>query len=338
MSNQLVTINLVVYNGGKYIRHCLSSIKRQTHRNLEVNVWDNASTDNTREIVKKEFPEFRLIESKKNLGMWPAQEELERQSVSEFIVVISVDIILDERFIEESVICMEKDYKIGALQAKIFQFKLSDLEGIQRPISRTIDTCGFKLFRSRRLINIGHGEKDWGQYNEEKEIFAVEGAVPVFRKQALEESRIQGHFIDPDFFWYVDDIDLTWRMRLLGWKQFYTPKVIAYHDRHTTKNLAENKLGFIGIRKQIPLFKRRLDWRNWALTIIKNDFLSNFLRDLPSIIWRQAQLWAYFVIFEPAMILELGNIARLLPRMLKRRRAVMKKTAVTPRQFRRWLK
>lgn len=336
MSNQLITINLAVWNGAKYIRHCLNSIQKQNYRNIQVNIWDNASTDSTREIIKQEFKELKLIESGVNIGMWPAQEELLKHSHGEYIIVISVDIILDPNFVLEVVNAMEKDHKIGALQGKIYKYELSEVKHNHRLSKHIIDTCGFKIFRSRRLINIGHGEEDVGQYDKEREIFAVEGAVPAFRRAALEDCRIQGYFVDPDFFWYGDDIDLTWRMRIFGWKQVYSPKAIAFHDRGTTKQLAGNKQRFIAMRKQLPLFKRRLDWRNWTLTIIKNDYLSNFLQDLPWIIWRQTQLWIYFLLFEPTMIGEVFKVARLLPRMLKRRMVILRKARVSDHEIHKW--
>ena len=202
---------------------------------------------------------------------------------------------------------------------------------------KIIDTCGFQIFRSRRVINIGHGEEDRGQFNQEREIFAVEGAVPVFRRQALEDCRLksQGNkIIDPDFFWYGDDLDLAWRMRLFGWKQVFAPAAIAYHDRQTTKALAGGGWReFIKIRKTVPMFKRRLDWKNTTLAIIKNDFAVNFLRDLPFIFWRQLRLWSYFLLFEPIMFLEIFKVAKLLPKMLKRRSEITRRARVSAQEM-----
>lgn len=358
MSSAKVSINLVVLNGEKYIRQCLDSILNQSydHNQIEVNTWDNASTDSTKQIIEEykskfesaSFSLYALHFSLSNLGMWPAQEVLfNRYSVGRYTIVVSVDIIMDPNFIKNAVEVMENDTKIGALQAKIYQYSLDQLKTGSCPPTeasakegkletKTIDTCGFKIFKSRRLINIGHGEKERGQFNQEGEIFAVEGAVPVFRREALEGSKIDGHFIDPDFFWYGDDIDLTWRMQMLGWKQWYSPKVIAYHDRQTTKKFAGSRKGFVSMRRELPMFKRRLDWRNWMLTVIKNDYLSNYLRDLPSIIWRWGQLWMYFIVFEPSMILEIPKVVRLLPRMLKRRRAIMRRARVSPSEVHQW--
>lgn len=341
MSNTLVSINLVVYNGEKYIRQCLDSVKKQTYQNFEVNILDNNSSDTTKEIIKNEFLEFQLTESPKNLGMWPAQEELLKHGHGKYVVILSVDVILDKDFVKNAVEVMERDYGIGALQARIYKYDLAQLLPTNYSLPTTIiDTLGFQIFRSRRIINIGHGELDNGQYAKECEIFAVEGAVPVFRRQALESCRLisqNNKIIDHDYFWYGDDLDLAWRMRLFGWKQVYSPGVIAYHDRKTTKALAGSWKSFAAMRKNIPMFKRRLDWRNTTLTIIKNDFACNLLRDSYYILWRQLRLWGYFLLFEPAMFLEFFKVAKLLPNMLKRRREIIKRAKVSAQEIRRWI-
>ncbi|MBI2063019.1 MAG: glycosyltransferase family 2 protein [Candidatus Yanofskybacteria bacterium] len=358
MPSKLVSINIVVHNGEKYIRRCLDSILEQSysHEFIELNILDNNSTDSTREILKSgrwtvdggQSPKFSLVESRENLGMWPGQEKLLEQSHGKYIIALSVDVILDKDFIKNAVEVMERDYQIGALQAKVYKYELdhNPIHGHRKTINGScddteiIDTCGFKIFKSRRIVNIGHGETDSGQYNQKREIFAVEGAVPIFRRQALEDCRLESQnnqIIDRDYFWYGDDLDLAWRMRLFGWKQVYAPSVIAWHDRKTTKTLAGGWKEFIKIRKTIPMFKRRLDLRNTTLTIIKNDFTINLLRDLPHILWRQLRLGIYFLIFEPSVFLEFFKVAKLLPSMLKRRSEIMSKSNVTPEELRQWI-
>ncbi|MEK7151114.1 MAG: glycosyltransferase, partial [Patescibacteria group bacterium] len=313
--------------------------------NIEINVWDNNSTDSTIKIIEDlqftiynlQFHKFTFEKSKVNLGMWPAQEELLQHSHGEYIIVLSVDVILDLDFIKNAVEIMERDSQIGALQAKVYKYELVDEQPKKTDV---IDTLGFEMFKSRRIVNIGHGRVDQEQYSVAREIFAVEGAVPVLSRQALEDCRLKSQddrIVDPDFFWYGDDLDLAWRMRTFGWKQIYAPSVIAWHDRKTTKSLAGDWKNFIEIRKTVPMFKRRLDWRNTTLTIIKNDFAINLWGDLPHIFWRQVRLWAYFLIFEPTMLLELFKVAKMLPKMLKRRSEIMKKAKISAKDFRQWI-
>ncbi|MDP2648058.1 MAG: glycosyltransferase, partial [Candidatus Yanofskybacteria bacterium] len=234
MTNPLVTINIVVFNGEKYIRHCLKAVAKQSYPNIEVNIFDNNSNDRTREIAVSEFPALNLIPHPQNLGMWPGHEKALEHSHGEYTVALSVDVILDKNFVQEAVEAFERHPKAGALQAKVYQYDLKDIDQGIQPVPVVVDTCGFQLSRSRRVKNIGHGETDNGQFGQEKEIFGIEGAVPIFRKNAFESCRVQGHIADPDFFWYGDDLDLAWRLRLFGWEEWYVPALVAYHDRSTT--------------------------------------------------------------------------------------------------------
>ena len=344
MSNPLVTINLVVLNGEKYIRHCLGRILEQTypHEFIEFNILDNGSKDRTIESINglvlsiKGFARFNFVESKLNLGMWPGQEELLKYSNGKYILAMAVDVILDESFIKNAVEIMERNSRVGALEAKIYNYSLVNNEVKQTNI---IDTCGFKIFKSRRIVNIDHGEKDNGQYDNLIEIFGVEGACPFFRRDAIENIRINGQLCDHDYFWYGDDLDLAWRMNMLGWKQVFAPTVVAWHDRQTTKSLKRSWLDYVlrvPIRHQIPLKKRRLDWRNTRWTIIKNDYIINILKDLPFILVREAAVFGYTLLFEPKVFLEVGNFFKLMPKMLKKRREIMRRAIRTPREIRRY--
>ena len=137
MSTSLITINLVIYNGGKYIRQCLDSVLAQTypHELMELNILDNNSTDGTSKVIKNfgfrisdfGFAKFFSLESEKNLGMWPAQELLLEHSQGKYIVVLSVDVILHPDFVKNAVEIMEQDSKIGALQAKVYKYDLENL-------------------------------------------------------------------------------------------------------------------------------------------------------------------------------------------------------------------
>ena len=382
MSNIIVTINLVVLNGEKYIRYCLDAVLAQTYPRelIEINILDNGSNDNTKEIIRNleikkfrnlEFAKFFLMESKKNLGVWPGQEELLKHSNGKYVICLCVDVLMDKDFVKNVAEAMEKDKKVGALQPKIYKFGIESLpayrsrwqshrgssteSGLTGLPAKIIDTCGFQIFRSRRVTNICHGEEDKGQYDNLEEIFAVEGAVPVFRREALENCRIKlttsdgqrtsdvssAEIVDHDFFWYGDDLDLAWRMRLFGWKEVFAPNIIAWHDRQTTKTLKKSWLDYfsrIPIRRQIPIKKRRLDWRNTRWTLVKNDYIINILKDLPWIILREIAVLGYAVLFEPEILKEVPVFFKYLPKMLRKRKEIMKLATASPADIRKWMK
>src|SRR3989338_1421667 len=353
MSSTTVTINLVVSNGERYIKHCLGAVLAQSYPRelIELNILDNGSFDETKIIIKNyklkiensNFATFNFIESGKNLGMWPGQEELLKYTNGKYVLSLCVDVILDKDFIKNAVEIMEKNDKIGALEAKIYKYDIRDLE-IENYKFKTggiIDTCGFNIFKSRRVTNIGHGEVDKGQFSEQKEIFAVEGAAPFLRREAINDIKINEDFIDHEYFWYGDDLDFAWRMTLLGWKQVFSPSFIAWHDRQTTKTLKKNWFDYIlriPIRNRIPLKKRRLDWKNTRFTIIKNDYIINIVKDLPAILSRELAVFGYTLLFEPKVFAELPAFLILLPNMIKKRREIMKRATVPAKEIKKWFK
>jgi GT2 family glycosyltransferase len=190
------------------------------------------------------------------------------------------------------------------------------------------------MTRSRRILNIGHGELEQGQFNVPKEIFGVEGAVPFFRREALESIRILDEITDHDLFWYGEDLDVAWRVHMAGWKQIYDPLVVAWHDRGTSKSHAHgwwfNYISRVNMRQKISIKKRRLEWRNTRWTRIKNDYIINVLRDLPYIVWREIKVLGYTILFEPGVLKELPKFIGGIPLMLKKRREIMRREKVSP--------
>lgn len=339
MANPIVSINIAVLNGEKYIHRCLESVSIQSYpaEQIEINILDNGSTDGTLDIIKNwklKNNNFKISFTKSifNHGMWGGQEELSNQSNGKYIVVLSADVILEKDFVKNAVQTMEENSKLGAVQGKIYQFNHADTFHDEPP-RHIIDTCGFKVFRSRRVVNIGHGETDKGQFDKPGDIFGVEGAVPVLRTEALRSIRILGEIADHDLFWYGEDLDIAWRLRMAGWEQSYEPSVVAWHDRQTTKKTRRGLWDFIAIRRAIPLRKRRLEWRNIRCTIIKNDYIINVLKDLLYILLREITMTGYLLIFETAVLAELPALLKLIPRMVHKRREIMKQAKVNSAQI-----
>lgn len=338
------SIVLPVHNGERFIRSTLESLRSQAYKDFEVLVFDNNSSDRTRDIVLKEFPEFKLIWHHENLGVW-ACHNIVLEKVSGDAYIVLTDVILDKDFLHNAAKVLEANDQIGAIQAKVHQMKFKNSEEYTK--LDTIDTLGFQIYRSRKITNVGHGEKDREEYNQEMEIFAVEGVVPIFRRKAIEDAKVFGYFVDPVFklrnvgFNYGDDLDVSWRIRMMGWKQIMAPNVIAWHDRSTTSSVSKGGLDYlkrVSMRRQIPIMKRRLDWSNVRFTILKNDYTINILRDILYILPREIAVLGYAVIFEPGILKEIPRFFRCLPQILRQRREIMKKTKIKPEEMRHWIK
>ncbi len=314
----MVSIIIPVLNGEKYIRQCLNSVLNQTERDFEVIVFDNGSTDKTLEIIQNEFPKAKIFSSTKNLFVGGSiNYALKNIKTGDYILLLCSDVILEPRFLENGLKILINQPKIGVVQGKILKFDLD-----KNKKTNIIDTTGFEFHRSRRIVNRGHGEVDQNQYPDGK-IFSFEGAVALFKKKVLQELAINGEIFDRDFEWMVDDLDLGWRMNILGWENYYCSDCLAYHDRKTTKRTSHGKLDFIKQRRAIPAKKRMLDFCNFHLTLIKNDTI--IWSDWPVFILREIQLWIYILFFEWTTWPAIPRMIKLLPKMIKKRKEIREK-------------
>ena len=352
IKNPEVSVHLIIHNGEKYLRSCLEAVKAQTYENIKFRVFNNASNDNTIGILREVWPQVELINFNKNYVLGGGFNRSLYFSDSPYVVGLSVDVLMEPYFIEKAVETMERKKKMGVLQAKIFYW---DFEQDEK--TTIIDTTGMQIFRSRRIVNRGHGEKDSGQFEKSEEVFCYEGAVPFFRRTALEDAKLEKfepfyanyeteedakkyphEYLDEDFIWYADEVDFGWRMRLLGWGSWYEPSVVAYHDRQTTHKLSGSYGSFIKLRREIPAFKRKLDFQNQRLTFIKNDFWVNILKDFPWFLKRELFLLGYFLIYEQKTLPAYWNIIRMTPKMLKKRRKIIDKMKVDKKEIQKWFK
>lgn len=330
--NKLVSIIILTYNSEKYIENCLKSVSGQTYDNIEVLIVDNNSKDNSVEIIKNclsaeasaQAGNFRFIENPINLGYAGGNNIGIKQSRGEYVILINPDVVLDKNFVQEIVSEFEKDPKIGSVQGKIYQMN----KGVKINI---IDTVGFEFFKSGRIIDKGQGEQGNGQYNKSCEIFGVNGAAAVYRRETLNDVELKEEYFDEDFFCYAEDFDLACRARLRGWKSIFNPKAIAWHDRTSSKSVSGGWKEFRRTRKSQSLWMRRISWRNMWLAFIKNLPLKSFFH--PQFLKRQIKFGLYLLFFESRVLLAKFSIIKLLPKMIEKRKFIMKNKKINYVRF-----
>lgn len=295
----------------------MQSVLEQTYQNIEILVIDNNSSDNSaetaRKILKESQKNQKIILNKKNLGYAGGNNTGIRESRGEYIVLLNVDTILDKNFVQEISSSFEKDNKIGSVQAKVYQLD----KGVKTKI---IDTMGFAAYKSGRIIDLGQGKEDNGCYNQS--IFGANGVAPAYRRTALNDIELNQEYLDEDFFCYYEDVDLAWRLNWRGWSTVFNPHALVWHDRTSSKSVGGGWKEFRKIRKTQSLWMRRISWRNSWLTFIKNLPLKSFFR--PQFLKRQIEFAFYLLIFEPKVLLAKFEIIKLLPKMLKKRKLIMK--------------
>jgi len=339
----LVSINLLTWNGEKYIEDCLNSVFNQTYSNLEILVIDNNSTDKTVDYLKKLLNKsnLKIIFNKKNIGFSAGHNQGIKQSKGDFILCLNQDVVLKNDFIQNIVEIFRQDKKIASVQGKLLRWQkgLSTFsERSDYKVFHIIDTIGLLVLKNRRIINRAQGEIDQGQFEKIEEIFGPDGAVPVYRRKALEDIKIEGEYFDEDFFAYKEDVDLAWRLRLYGWKSFYQPKSVAHHDRTTGDSFALSYINIIKERLKISKFGKYLAFKNQRLMQIKNEQWRLLIKHLPWILTKEIGSWFYVLILEKYTWPAIKDLFKQMPRAWKKRKIIMAHKRVNSKEMNKWFK
>ena len=326
-NHPLVSISLLTWNAEKYLKKCLDSIYNQSYSNLEILVLDNGSKDKTIKYIKEQNNLKIIGFNKENIGFSAGHNRIIKESKGDFVLILNQDVILHKDFIKEVIKIFYKDKEISSVQGKIMQWK----KGF-------IDTTGIIMLKNRRIINRGQGQFDKGQFEKSEEIFGADGAAPIFRRKALEDIKIKSEYFDEDFFSYKEDVDLAWRLRLYGWKTFYQPKAIAYHDRTSGENTALSYFSIIKERLKINKFNKYLSFKNGRLMQIKNEQIGVLIKHLPWFLPKEIGAWVFATIFERYTWKAFLDIFKQMPLALRKRREIMSKKRISSKEISKWFK
>lgn len=330
MQKPKISIIIINFNGEAFLEQCLESIAYQAYDSKEIFCIDNASTDGSKAIIQK-YPQVKLIKNKENLGYSKAANQGIRMSKSDYVMIMNPDAILEKNYLTNILKEAEKDKKIAALTGKLLKY---DAELHKK--TNIIDSTGLFCFRNRRIIDRGQGLEDKGQYDKPEEIFGVSGACPVYRRTALEEVKVGEEYFDEDFFMYKEDIDLSWRLQLFGYKAFYVPQAIAYHARGTGVLKRFTHIEVLKSRRNLSRFQKGLAYTNQRLMQIKNELPQHFFHDAPQILWKELLIFGYILLREPYLLKSLIKLLTKIPSVWKKRKIIMARRRVTVEKMRRW--
>jgi GT2 family glycosyltransferase len=326
-SEPRITVSLVTYNGSRWLDGCLDSLERQTLQDFELLVIDNASSDETVEELRgraSRDARVQLTESDTNLGYAAAHNLNIRRAQGEFVVLLNQDVELDPEFLAEAIAALEQSPSVGSIQARVRKLG----PGGER--TTYLDTTGLVMHRDRRVVSRAQGEPDGAEHSVAGPIWGVDGPVAVYRKAALlnaREPRTGGgwEILDEDFFLYKEDVDLAWRMRLLGWQARYEPAALAWHARGAGGPPAVGWRGIVRRNRASTPLVRALSWRNQRLMQLKCDTPAALLRDLPWVLRREVLSAAYVAVADPWRLHAVRDLLRLTPSALRKRHFIWRR-------------
>ena len=308
MNNKTDLVSIVIpnWNGKKFLSPCLDSLLGQTYRNFEIIVVDNGSQDGSIDLLKQHYPHVKLLALENNTGFSFAVNRGIEVSSGEYIGLINNDTKAHEQWLEKMVLALKNHTGIGSVACKMLS--LSD--------PTILDGAGDGLRRGMLPARIGHGEKDIGQFNNERYVLGACGGAALYRKSMLDEIGL----FDEDFFAYLEDVDLDLRAQSAGYQCLYIPEAIIYHLGCGTTGSGYSKLVV------------RLSCRNNINMMVKNIPTRLLFMFLPYIVFWQAYYLAAVVIRGGSFLSWLAGVWQafcLLPKMLKKRELINRQRKVS---------
>jgi len=243
------SVIILNWNGAEMLRTYLPSVIAHT-ADAEIIVADNGSTDNSLEVLKKEFPSVRTIVLDRNYGFAEGYNRAIEQVDSRYVVLLNSDVETPENWLAPLLDYMEAHPEVAAVQPKVLSWRQRDYFEHAGAAGGYLSWLGYPYCRGRRF---GRVEQDHGQYDTVIPVDWTSGACMCVRTRTYKETG----GLDAAFFAHMEEIDLCWRMRNKGWKLACVPQSAVYH-------LGGGSLSYDNPRKTY------LNFRNNLLMIYKN--------------------------------------------------------------------
>ena len=286
------------WNGKQHLDDCLNSLRQQTFSNFEVLLVDNGSVDGSQAYVRAHFPEVTLVELGRNHGFTGACNAGWARACGDIIILLNNDTQVEPNWLAEIVAAFEQHPEAGIVASKMLLFDKRDHFHTAGDFVRWDGTPG----------NRGVWQQDVGQYDIIEPVFSACGGSSAYQRKLLE----QIGFLDNDFFFSCEDVDMSWRAQLAGWQVLYVPTAIVYHKLKATGDDVTGSY---------------YDGRNYLYLLWKNYPLSLFRKQWRTVIGGQLQITREALKHwrgAAARARLCGQLAGLLgaPKMLRKRRHI----------------
>ena len=309
--SDFVSVTIVTYNSGRFIKRCLDSVLEQKYPNLEVVVIDNASTDGTVDILEPFAERCRIYYNDENLGFAAAQNQAIALSQGEWVLTLNPDVLLLPNFVQALVDAGQIDPKVGTVCGKL----LTILSTFDLPDKQMVDSTGIYFTPMLRHLDRGSQEVDNGHYLNFEYVFGATAAAALYRRQMIEDVKILNEFFDPDFFVYREDADVAWRAQLMGWRCIYTPHSRGYHVRNVLP----------GNRRALPPEINMHSVKNRFLMRIKNMTPDLYRRNWLSITTRDVVVFGACLLHERSSLKAFWYLAKNWKRVMAKRHEIMRR-------------
>ncbi|MEW6557416.1 MAG: bifunctional glycosyltransferase family 2 protein/class I SAM-dependent methyltransferase [Elusimicrobiota bacterium] len=256
--NKLISVVVLNYNGKEYLKNCFDSLQKQTYSPVELIVVDNNSTDGSVDFVKTKFPQVKIIKNEKNFGFAQGNNIGVLNASSRYVAILNNDTVVNEEWLQKLWDCMKATDSV-IVGSKIYTVGVPD-----------------KYYEKNGTLNL-IGYNIYNIFNDPQEIFIASGCSLLFDKEKIAVP------FDPDYFFYSEDVYLSWFARLKGYKISQCSESIVQH------------LGSVSTRKQKSSVRTFYQERNRILNLFIFYDSITLLKIIPCLI--------FDIVFKPLYII-----------------------------------
>jgi GT2 family glycosyltransferase len=294
-----VSVIVVNYNGLRFLPDCLGSLEAQRYRNFEVVFVDNGSTDGSVEYVRTAFPWVRVITLDRNLGFCKANNIAIRETGGEAVVLLNNDTTVAPTWLEELLSAAASRSDIGIFASRILQMRQPDV----------LYAAGDCYWAYGHACRRGEGLPAAGRYDQPEEVFAACACAALYRRSMLDRIGL----FDEDFVTGCEDVDLSFRARIAGYKVLYVPAAIVCHFGSATQGTENPRVEFLTSRNFEYVF-----FKNMPLALLLKFLPGHILQVAADLVARtKAGLGLPYLRGKAAFIINLRKV-------LRKRRAIQK--------------
>jgi GT2 family glycosyltransferase len=254
-----VSVVVVNYNGRKWLEPCLSAAGSQSGGDAEIVLVDNGSTDGSVELVRQRFPQVRLHEAGTNLGFAAGCNTGARLARGRYIAFLNNDAVPQAGWLE----ALKRPFA-GNTDVALTTSKIVYLHD-----PSVVDSAGDGYFRAGGAFKHFHG-RPASDASPSREVFGACGAACMIRRETFDE--LNG--FDEDFFMVYEDVDLSFRARLLGYRCLYVADAVVHHAGSGTLRRASWEAVYYG--------QRNLEWvylKNMPTALLIRSLFGHMLYD-----------------------------------------------------------
>ena len=251
-----VSVVIPNYNGEKYLRGCIESLRKQDDLDFETIIIDNASQDSDYKWLN-EYKDIIFKRLDKNYGFSPAVNVGIKMAKGEYVLLLNNDTVVEEDFVRQMVKAIEKDQRIFGVSSKMIAYQ----------DHRIMDDAGDEYTVLGWAYKIGDG-KPVEDFMKPCRVFSACAGAALYRKKVFDEMGL----FDETFFAYMEDVDVSYRARIYGYYNVYCPEAKVYHIGSATSGSKYNA------------FKVRLAARNNVYVPYKNMPLLQLIFNLPALL------------------------------------------------------